>query len=217
MIRVTLQMFEQLSYVHGVGWKVLDANGAFKSVGSGGGSSTWGSITGTLSAQTDLQSALNAKEATANKDASGGYAGLTLFKLNLRNAANTFTSFLTNAATAARTWTMPDKDGTVAMTSDIPAVQTLQNVYSSRTSGTTYTNSTSQVIWVMCTAANSGASGYHTISGIVSGSVIVQSTVQPTVSSIFVYAVFPVPPASTYSVSVSGSDTPNITAWFELR
>jgi hypothetical protein len=49
------------------------------------------------------------------KDASGGYAGLTLFKLNLRNAANTFTSFLTNAATAARTWTMPDKDGTVAM------------------------------------------------------------------------------------------------------
>lgn len=54
-----------------------------------------------------------------NKDASGGYAGLTLFKLNLRNAANTFTSFLTNAATAARTWIMPDKDGTVAMVSDI--------------------------------------------------------------------------------------------------
>jgi len=57
-------------------------------------------------------------ENAANKDASGGYAGLTLFKLNLRNAANTFTSFLTNAATAVRTWTMPDKDGTVAMTND---------------------------------------------------------------------------------------------------
>lgn len=55
----------------------------------------------------------------ANKDASGGYAGLTLYKLNLKNAANTFTNFLTNATTAARTWTMPDKDGTVAMTSDI--------------------------------------------------------------------------------------------------
>jgi hypothetical protein len=60
-------------------------------------------------------------QATSGKDASGGYAGLTLFKLNLRNAANTFTSFLTNAATAARTWTMPDKDGTVAMTSDFAA------------------------------------------------------------------------------------------------
>ena len=58
-------------------------------------------------------------EATANKDASGGYAGLTLFKLNLRNAANTITSWFTTAATVARTWTMPDKDGTVAMTSDI--------------------------------------------------------------------------------------------------
>ena len=59
------------------------------------------------------------KQETSEKDASGGYAGLTLFKLNLRNAANTITNFLTNATTAVRTWTMPDKDGTVAMTSDI--------------------------------------------------------------------------------------------------
>lgn len=66
-----------------------------------------------------LQAALDAKEATANKDATGGYAGLTLLKLNLKNAANTFTNFLTNATTAARTWTFPDKDGTVAMLSDI--------------------------------------------------------------------------------------------------
>ena len=58
-------------------------------------------------------------ENTASKDASNGYAGLTAFKLNLRNAANTITSWFTTAATAARTWTMPDKDGTVAMTSDI--------------------------------------------------------------------------------------------------
>lgn len=58
-------------------------------------------------------------ENVASKDASGGYAGLTLFKLNLRNAADTFTSFLTNAATAARTWTMQNRDGTVALTDDI--------------------------------------------------------------------------------------------------
>lgn len=55
----------------------------------------------------------------AAKDATGGYAGLTLFKLNLKNAANTFTNFFTNATTAARTWTLPDKDGTVAMLDDI--------------------------------------------------------------------------------------------------
>lgn len=56
---------------------------------------------------------------TSGKDATGGYAGLTLFKINFRNAANTFTSFFTNAATAARTYTFPDKDITVAGLVDI--------------------------------------------------------------------------------------------------
>lgn len=70
---------------------------------------------------TTIATSLGTKEVAANKDASGGYAGLTLLKLNLRNAANTITSFFTTAATVARTWTMPDKDGTVAMTSDITA------------------------------------------------------------------------------------------------
>jgi hypothetical protein len=55
---------------------------------------------------------------TAAKDAASGVPGLTLFKLNLKNAAGTIISWFTTAATAARTWTMPDKDGTVAMTSD---------------------------------------------------------------------------------------------------
>ena len=43
---------------------------------SAGGGVAWGAITGTLSDQTDLQNALNAKEATANKNAVSGYAGL---------------------------------------------------------------------------------------------------------------------------------------------
>lgn len=60
-----------------------------------------------------------AAEGTANKDASGGYVGLTLFKINFKNVANSFTSFFTNSNTAARTYTFPDKDGTVAMISDI--------------------------------------------------------------------------------------------------
>jgi len=59
------------------------------------------------------------KEATANKDATGGYAGLTLFKINFKNAADTFINFLTNATTAARTWTFQDKDGTIADLVDV--------------------------------------------------------------------------------------------------
>lgn len=63
--------------------------------------------------------AIGLKIDTAAKDATGGVPGLTLFKLNMRNAANTITSWFTNAATVARTWTLPDKDGTVAMLDDI--------------------------------------------------------------------------------------------------
>ena len=77
--------------------------------------------------------ALNGKQDAANKDASGGYAGLTLFKLNLRNAANTFTNFLTNTTTAARTWIMPDYDGTVAT---LAGTETLTNKTINLTSNT---------------------------------------------------------------------------------
>lgn len=48
------------------------------------------------------------------KDISGGMPGLTLFKLNMKNVAGSFTSFLTNTNTAARTYTWQDRDGTVA-------------------------------------------------------------------------------------------------------
>jgi hypothetical protein len=65
-----------------------------------------------------------AAEGTANKDASGGYAGLTLFKLNLKNAAGAITSFLTNANTAARTYNLPDYDATLAT---VAGTETLTN------------------------------------------------------------------------------------------
>ncbi len=55
----------------------------------------------------------------SNKDATGGYAGLTLFKINFKNALNTFTSFFTNTNTAARTYTFQDRDGTIGDNTDL--------------------------------------------------------------------------------------------------
>lgn len=66
-----------------------------------------------ISSELQSSDSLAGIEGTANKDASGGYAGLTLFKINFKNALNTFTSFFTNTNTAARTYTFQDKDHTV--------------------------------------------------------------------------------------------------------
>ena len=60
----------------------FDADGNIVSAGAAcgsgtGGAATWGDITGTLSNQTDLQTALNAKQSTSAKDQANGYAGLT--------------------------------------------------------------------------------------------------------------------------------------------
>ena len=58
-------------------------------------------------------------EVTTNKDATGGYTGLTLFKINFKNVLNTFTSFFTNANTASRTYTFQNRDGTIADDTDL--------------------------------------------------------------------------------------------------
>lgn len=82
-----------------------------------------GTVTSVSSANTDINVAngTTAPVLTVNKDGSGGLTGLTLFKINFKNVLNTFTSFFTNSNTAARTYTFPDKNGTVAMISDLPA------------------------------------------------------------------------------------------------
>lgn len=59
------------------------------------------------------------KQETSGKDATGWYAGLTLFKINFKNVANTFTSFFTNSNTASRTYTFQDRDGTIADNTDL--------------------------------------------------------------------------------------------------
>jgi len=58
-------------------------------------------------------------ENSANKDATGWYVGLTLFKINFKNVANTITSFFTNSNTVARTYTFQDRNGTIADDTDL--------------------------------------------------------------------------------------------------
>jgi len=72
------------------------------------------------------------------KDVTGGIVGMTLFKINFKNAANTFTNFLTNATTAARTWTFPDKDGDVQMLDDFEIMTGALAVFSPADNAVTY-------------------------------------------------------------------------------
>jgi len=76
-------------------------------------------ISTALSSYLTTASASATYQTLANKDATGGYAGLTLFKINFKNALNTFTSFFTNANTASRTYTFQDRDGTIADNTDL--------------------------------------------------------------------------------------------------
>ncbi len=90
--------------------------------GSSGGavSSVFGRTGAVVKSGSDYAVAdITGAEATANKDATGGYAGLTLFKINFKNAANTFTNFFANATTAARTYTFQDRSGTIADDTDL--------------------------------------------------------------------------------------------------
>lgn len=58
-------------------------------------------------------------EFAANRDVSDGYPSLSGFALKLKNAAGTFTSTLTNTATAARVYTLQDKSYTLADDADL--------------------------------------------------------------------------------------------------
>lgn len=60
----------------------------------------------------------------------------------LRNVANTFSAFFTNTNTADRTYTLPDKNGTVAMTSDITGTNSWTN-----------TGDQTSIVWITGTLA----------------------------------------------------------------
>lgn len=120
-------------------------------------------VTGDLVQLRWTKGSAEAAQQAGDKDASGGIPGLTLFKLNLRNAANTITSWFTTAATAARTWTMPDKDGTVAFTNDFAAPPAIG---STTPAAGTFTALT----------VNSGAMGY----GAGAGGTVTQATSKST-------------------------------------
>lgn len=84
------------------------------------------------------------KEDVTNKDASGGYVGKTLEKINFWNAAKTFLSFFTNANTAARTYTFPDRDGTIADNTDLALKEDVANKSTDTALGTSDTAYPSQ-------------------------------------------------------------------------
>lgn len=66
--------------------------------------------------------AFNGKEDKENKDAANGYVGITAGKINFKNLLGTFTSFFTNSNTAARTYTLQDRSGTILDSIDLDAL-----------------------------------------------------------------------------------------------
>lgn len=93
-----------------------------------------------------------------SKDAPGGVPGLTQLKLNLKNVAGTITSWFTTVATVARTWTMPDKDGTVAVLSDFAAPPAIGNTTAAAATFTTLTAGNTGVA-ALTTSAGFGCNG----------------------------------------------------------
>lgn len=99
------------------------------------------------------------------KDASDGVPGLTQFKLNLKNAAGTIISWFATAATVARTWTMPDKSGTVALTNDFAAPPAIGSTTPAAGSFTTLTASAG--FGCNGKAAQSAAASGGTLAGVI--------------------------------------------------
>lgn len=81
---------------------------------------------------------LNNLSDVASADTAFFNIGFSSWKLKFRNLANTFTSFLTNAGTASRTFLFPDRDITVAGLDDIRIPILIGNTNHNPGDGATY-------------------------------------------------------------------------------
>ena len=112
----------------------------------------------------ELRFTAGAAQAVSAKDDSGGYAGLTLFAINFKNALNTFTSLFTNANTAARTYTFPDRTGTIADNTDLA---TKFNVAGGTLTGALNNAATVTIASAATTDIAGAASNDITVTGVV--------------------------------------------------
>jgi hypothetical protein len=140
-----------------------------------------------ISTVTGLQTALDAKELLASKDATGGYAGLTGFKLDLKNNAGTFTSLLQNTNTAIRNYTLQDRSGTLADDTDLALKLTKASNLSDLASASTARNNLglggASVLNVGTTAGTVAAGDDSRIKGFP----ITHSTTQTSMADSFSY------------------------------
>lgn len=157
---------------------------------------------------TAQQTALNLKQSLSGKDATGGYVGLTLFKINFKNALNTITSFFTNANTAIRTYAFQNRDGIIADDTDLLTKQdkvtqvisggviTIIPTNTARVAAATYYivgsgNFSSTQTDFALTLSGAGAQRYVGFYGNTSG------TITKVEGSESAYAAFPTQPANT--------------------
>lgn len=100
----------------------------------------------------------------AEKNATGGYVGLSGFAIQFKNAANTFTSLLSNTNTAVRNYLFPDKNITIAGLDDIQndgsnySIATGTDTYAITSTPATTAYVAGQRVNVLFTNANTGTS-----------------------------------------------------------
>jgi hypothetical protein len=121
--------------------------------GGAGGGGSWGAITGTLSAQTDLQNALDAKAGLANPTFTTGIAisGYLDFKVGSYTCDFGFTTLTDNRAII-----LPNKDGTVALLDDIPSATVNVQRFSSSADWTNPSPSSPRPVCVRLIGAGGG-------------------------------------------------------------
>lgn len=150
-----------------INWLAVTSSGDVIEVNPPSGSNTWGSITGTLSSQTDLQTALNTKESSITAGTTAQYwrgdkSWQTLDKtaIGLSNVDNTSDSTknsvsatLTNKRITVRTDTITSSATPTINTDNIDyySITALSTNITSMTTNLSGTPTTGQTLWVAIT------------------------------------------------------------------